>query len=109
MRRRFGDSIVGLLLFAYGPVTQFAPGLVATLYWRRATAPGVLAGLVLGIAVNLVFARWGELRPVPLHAGVYGLAVNVLTLVAVSLTSSRRGERDGPWLAVADGSEPATT
>jgi SSS family solute:Na+ symporter len=97
----YGDSIVGLLLFAYGPVTQFAPGLVATLYWRRASAPGVLAGLVLGILVNLVFAHWSDLRPWPLHAGVYGLAANALALVAVSLATRREDERSGTWLAVA--------
>lgn len=105
----YGDSVVDLLLFSYGPVTQFAPGLVATLYWRRATAPGVLAGLILGIVLNLLLAHWSELRPWPVHAGVYGLAVNVLGLVAVSLATRRRHEGDAAWLSVASGAPPAAS
>ena len=99
----FGDSIVALLLFAYGPVTQFAPGLVATLCWRRATAPGVLAGLVVGITLNLVLAHWPELRPWPVHAGAYGLIANALVLVVVSFATRSRGEADAEWLATAAG------
>jgi SSS family solute:Na+ symporter len=100
---RFGDSIVKLLIFAYGPVTQFAPGLVAVLCWRRATAPGVLAGLVLGIAVNLTYALAPGLRPLAIHPGAYGLAVNALAMVAVSLATRPRGDGGAEYLATAAG------
>ncbi len=99
----FGDSIVALLLFAYGPVTQFAPGLVSTLCWRRATAQGVLAGLVLGITINLALAHWPELRPWPVHAGAYGLVANAFVLVVVSLVTRPRGDGGAEWLATAAG------
>jgi SSS family solute:Na+ symporter len=97
----FGDSIVDLLLFAYGPVTQFAPGLVATLCWRRATAPAVLAGLAAGIALTLALELRRDLRPVAIHPGAYGLALNAAVLVAVSLCTRRRDARGEEWLAAA--------
>jgi SSS family solute:Na+ symporter len=102
-----GESIVQLLLFAYGPITQLAPAVVAALYVRRATGPGVLAGLIAGIAVNLALVVQRDLRPWDLHPGICGLAANVLVLVVVSRATARRDERDGHWFAVASGADPA--
>jgi SSS family solute:Na+ symporter len=92
---------VRLLLFAYGPVTQLAPAIVATLYWRRATAWGVVAGLASGITVNLTLALHADWRPWPLHAGLYGLAANVLALGLVSLLTRPRLERADAFLRTA--------
>lgn len=105
--RVWGESIVPKLQFAYGPITQLAPAVVAALCWRRATGPGVLLGLLAGIAVNLSLAAWPHLRPWPVHAGVYGLAANVLVLVAVSRLRPRGyDERDEHWFSVASGADP---
>ena len=78
-------TLVGLLLLAYGPVVQFAPAVLATLYVRRATGAGVLAGLLTGIGVNIVFAKFPDWRPFAVHAGLYGLVANTITLATVSL------------------------
>jgi SSS family solute:Na+ symporter len=100
----YEDNLVYLLLYAYGPITQFAPVVVATLCWPRATGAGVLAGLLAGSAVNLLLVVFPELRPFPVHAGLYGVAVNALVLVTVSLLSdTRSGERDRAFLEVARG------
>lgn len=80
----YRGSLVVLLLRAYGPIAQIMPILVAALYWKRATGAGALAGLLGGSAVTTVFVVWPELRPFPLHAGLYGLVVNVALLVGVS-------------------------
>lgn len=101
--RVFGDSVVKLLIFAYGPVTQFAPGIVAALLWRRATAPGVLAGLVLGIAVNMLLEGQPGLKPYDVHPGAYGLALNVLALLVVSLATRPKGDGGAEYLATAAG------
>jgi solute:Na+ symporter, SSS family len=102
-----GDSIVPLLQFAYGPITQLAPAVVATLYCRRATGPGLLAGLVLGIAVNMWLAAYPGDRPWPIHAGIYGLVVNAAALVLVSLlTRPRLAEADEFLSAAVDRRAP---
>ena len=73
----YEGSLFDLLLYAYGPVVQFMPAVVAALCIRRATGPGVLAGLVVGIGVNILFAARPDLRPFALHAGLYGFVANV--------------------------------
>ena len=80
-----GVSLVVLLLTSYGIIAQLAPPVVAALFWRRATTPGVIAGLVAGGATALLFFFLPELKPIPLHEGVFGLIVHVIVLVLVSL------------------------
>lgn len=100
----YRGDLVYLLLWAYGPVGQFAPAVVATLYWRRATGPGVLAGLLGGGAVTLLLTVAPALEPIPLHAGIYGLLVNLLLLVGVSLATRRPlAEPESRFLDVARG------
>lgn len=87
----YSDSLVTLLLYAYGPVVQFVPAVVATLYWRRATGPGVLTGLLGGFGTNVLLAFVPAWAPFGIHAGLCGLAVNVVSLTLVSL-ATRSGD-----------------
>jgi len=80
----YGVSLVKLLLSAYGAVVQFAPGVVATLYVRSVSGRGVLAGMVAGSLVTVLFVVAPEWQPVKLHAGLYGLLVNVLVMILAS-------------------------
>jgi len=80
-------SLVALLLGAYGGVAQIFPLLVGAFYWPRATGPGALAGLVAGLATSTFFLLRPDLRPVPLHEGIWGLLANVPIFIAVSLAT----------------------
>jgi len=98
----YRESLVDLLIYAYGPVTLFAPTVVATLYWRGATGAGALGGLVGGMALLLTFQIAPWLRPWPVHAGLYALVANILILVVVSrLTRRELGEEERRFLEVA--------
>src|SRR6516165_4102363 len=44
-------TIVALLLVGYAGVTQFFPGVVLGLYWKRASTIAVFAGIVTGVAI----------------------------------------------------------
>jgi solute:Na+ symporter, SSS family len=79
------QTLVFLLLTAYGLVCQLAPPVYAAMYWRRATTRGVLAGLAAGIAANVFFLVRVELRPFDIHEGILAVVVNVAVLAAVSL------------------------
>ncbi len=79
------SSLVQLLASAYGIISQFAPPVVAALYWRRATTQGVMAGLVAGAATAFFFWQNPELKPFDMHEGVIGLLVHVPVLVGISL------------------------
>jgi solute:Na+ symporter, SSS family len=78
------QTLVWLLLTAYGLVCQLAPPVYAALYWRRATTRGAFAGLAAGIAANVFFLVRPGLRPFEIHEGILGVLVNVAVLVLVS-------------------------
>ena len=98
----YDGSLVTLLLSAYGAVVQFAPAVLATLYWERATGPAVLAAMVAGSAVTVAFVIAPDARPWAIHAGAYGLVVNVVVLVLGSVLPGRDdGAPDEEFLATA--------
>ncbi len=100
----YTGSLVTLLLTTYGAVVQFFPAVVATLYWRRASGWAVLGGIVVGTVVTGALVLAPELRPLDLHAGLYGLVLNLVVLVGGSLLAAPRS--DDAWLAVAAGKVP---
>jgi SSS family solute:Na+ symporter len=78
-------SIVGLLIGAYGGVAQIFPIIFAAFYWSRASKIAAISALIGGILANTFFLVLPELKPFPLHEGVYGLFVNIILLVSLSL------------------------
>lgn len=88
-----GSSLVQLLATAYGIVSQLAPPVVAALYWRRATTPGVVAGLLAGWATAAFFWHWPALKPFGMHEGILGLLVHIPVLVLVSLATRRQPDQ----------------
>ena len=96
-----GRSLVGLLLAAYGAVVQLAPAVYGAFLWRRATAAGAIAGLLVGISVTGVLVIQPDWRPLGVHEGLVGLLANLATYVGVSL-ATRQPDRDHvvEWLGV---------
>jgi SSS family solute:Na+ symporter len=83
---------VSLLLLGYAGVTQFFPGVVLGLYWKRVTTSGVFAGLAAGVAtvVFMIFTHQD-----PFHgwsAGFVGLCLNFAITVILSLLGSKRAD-----------------
>jgi SSS family solute:Na+ symporter len=99
-----GVSLVVLLLSSYGIIAQFTPPLIAALYWRRATTPGILSGLLVGSAVTLFFFFNRPLAPWDLHEGILGLLAHIPVLVVVSLLTPSEEGRAQEFLAAAEGS-----
>ena len=84
----FGAAgLVQLLVGAYGSIVQFAPAVYGALWWRRGTAPGVIAGLVGGIVVNYYFQLVQTATPLDINAGILGLMVNIVLFVGVSMAT----------------------
>ncbi len=101
-----GVSLVRLLLSSYGIIAQFTPPLISALYWKRATTPGILSGLLAGSAVTLFFFYQGDLRPLDLHEGILGLLVHIPVLVIVSLlTRDPNPENTQVFLRTARGTQ----
>jgi SSS family solute:Na+ symporter len=79
-----GRTVVELLLLYYNGITQFAPGVIGSFIWKRATAWGVAAGIASGLAVAIPLAAM-NVAPWGLNAGFIALAANVAVFVMVSL------------------------
>ena len=101
----YEGGLVALLIYAYGPITQFMPPLVATLYWSRATGRGVVSGLFAGIVTTLLFKWKPEWAPFALHEGAFGIVANTAVMVAVSLATRPEPEAEPGFLEVAGGAE----
>ena len=80
-----GQSLVALLLGAYGSIVQFLPLVAATFFWPRATKAGAICGLLAGVIYNYgivlkIIPPFGDI-----HAGIQGLIVNFVVLIVLSL------------------------
>jgi solute:Na+ symporter, SSS family len=88
-------TLVDLVLVGYAGVAQFIPGVVLGLYSKRATMPGIFAGMVTGvlIAVLLMVSKHDPIMG--LNAGFIALCFNFAVVAAVSLlTPVERGGFD---------------
>jgi solute:Na+ symporter, SSS family len=82
----YGSStLVSLLLTGYAGVTQCFPGVVLGLYWKRVTARGIFAGMIVGelAAVGLMLTHRDPVFGV--NAGFAALCLNFGVAVAASL------------------------
>ncbi len=84
----FGSTtLVSLLLTGYAGVTQFFPGVVLGLYWKRVTMPAVFAGMIAGV-MAAVFLMLSHRDPVfGLSAGFLALCLNFSITIFVSLAT----------------------
>jgi SSS family solute:Na+ symporter len=78
-------TLVSLLLLGYAGVTQFFPGVVLGLYWRRVTMIGVFAGMVVGVATVAFLVVSARDPFIGLNAGFFGLCLNFVVIGLVSL------------------------
>jgi SSS family solute:Na+ symporter len=83
------STLVSLLLLGYAGVTQFFPGVVLGLYWKRVSTIGVFAGLIAGLSI-VAFLMLSNQDP--FHgwsAGFVALCVNFLVTVSLGLNTPR--------------------
>ena len=83
------STLVSLLLTGYAMVTQFLPGVVLGLYWRKVTGEGVLLGMIAGVLGAIVLMSTHNDPVLGVNAGFAALCLNFLVAVAGSLTTRR--------------------
>jgi SSS family solute:Na+ symporter len=77
-------SLVMILLVGLGFASQVLPAFVGMFFWPRASRIGVMAGILAGFLVTVAFTTlWPH--PLGIHAGFWGLMINLPLFVAVSL------------------------
>lgn len=87
-------AITQIVAWAFALATgTFFPALVLGVWWKRSNAQGVIAGLLVGLAVTLGYifaAKYGGftiLGIIDTGAGVFGAAAAFLTNIVVSLAT----------------------
>ena len=91
------DTILGLVAFAWaGFGASFGPAILLSLFWRRLTNWGALAGMVTGAVTVFLWSNFGpEVFGVTLYEIVPGFVANLVVSVVVSrLTYSADDEME---------------
>lgn len=80
-------QLVNILLVGYGFLAQIFPMHLGIWIWPRATKAGAMAGMLVGSAVTILFSFGPLANYHGIHGGIYGLIVNIILLVVISLAT----------------------
>lgn len=82
------NTILGLVSYAWaGFGAAFGPVIILSLYWKRMTKWGALAGMILGAATVIVWSKLGLSSF--LYEIIPGFAVSLLSVFIVSMITSK--------------------
>lgn len=79
--------IAVLASMASGGLLVMAPAILGAFFWKRATAPGALASMLLGAAVT-GFLSLAGFRPLGWWPSVWGFALTLACFVLISLVTA---------------------
>jgi sodium/proline symporter len=86
------DLVFWLVLFAWGGLgASLGPAVIFSLYWRRTTRAGVLAGMVTGTVVTIVWKLWLK-TPTGIYELIPAFLCSVAAVVAASLLTRPVGD-----------------
>lgn len=77
----------------------FFPALILGVWWKRANAPGVISGMLVGLAVTLAYifaAKFGGftvLGIIDTGAGIFGATAAIITIIVVSLRTKAPSQK----------------
>jgi SSS family solute:Na+ symporter len=86
-------TLVRLLDRKFDMLVQLAPAFMIGIRWRKLQALPVTLGIIAGLATALLMARFGFGKFHNIHAGLYGLALNLLIAIAGSILISRKAAK----------------
>jgi solute:Na+ symporter, SSS family len=78
------DLIAVLAVSSSAGLLVTVPAIIGAFFWRRGTAAGVLASVVVGGAL-VVYLEISQTKPLGLASGIWALLVSVVLYVGVSL------------------------
>jgi sodium/proline symporter len=78
--------IFWFVLFAWsGLACAFAPPVLCSLFWKRTTREGAIAGMIAGFATAMIWAVWLKPYTLDLYEMIPGFAAGLLATILVSL------------------------
>ncbi|ALX50181.1 sodium:solute symporter family protein [Lentibacillus amyloliquefaciens] len=86
--------LVTIGLVAFGGTAQLIVPTLGALFWKRSNANGAIFGLVGGVGITLILTFIPGLNsPLGLNPAMWGLALNIVLFIAVSLATAPRNEK----------------
>lgn len=85
--------LVGLILLSYAGVTQFFPGVMLGLFWKRMNKWAAGAGIAAGIGTITYLQFFGPGDYLGIHFGLWGLIVNIIVVFIVAFITTSKGEK----------------
>ncbi len=82
---RESTSLIFLLDRKFDLLVQLAPAFFIGIHWKRMDGSAVMTGMLAGVLVSVFLAAIGYGKLYGVHAGLYGLAINLLCSVGLSL------------------------
>ncbi len=83
------DGLIQLLLGAYGPIAQLAPGVYSALFYKKANAKSIILGLIGGVSVTLYYQYFSNSSIYDIHPGLIGIVVNIALVFLGSMFLSQ--------------------
>ena len=87
------STLASLLLMGYAGVSQFFPGVVLGIYWRRVTMTGVFCGMVAGVGTDVFLMLTHRDPCFGINAGFLALCLNFAVAGGVSVLRAEPGSR----------------
>jgi sodium/proline symporter len=83
------DTILALVGYAWaGFGSSFGPVILLSLYWKRMTKWGALAGMVAGAVMVITWTQVGVLKNTGLYEMIPGFAASLIAIFVVSLLTN---------------------
>jgi len=96
-------TLVKLLDLKFDMLVQLAPGFIIGLHWKRLHGTGVFWGILAGLVTT--FGLYGNawIQSTGFHHGLFGLVINLLVAIALSLILSPNSKESPRLMASTTG------
>lgn len=92
-------SLIAVLsVSASAGLLVIVPPIVGAFFWRRGTAAGALAAIIIG-GIAVFWLQFAGVRPLGQASGVWGLIISVALFIVVSLLSKTPEQRADEFLS----------
>jgi len=89
-----------LVLFAWGGLgASFGPTILLSLFWKKTTKPGIMAGLISGTVITIV---WNQIAPLKniIYELVPAFIISTLLTIIISLATTPPEEAEEELRAI---------
>lgn len=100
-RKGLAFMIAPLSAAASAGLLMVVPSIIGAFFWHRATAAGALSSMLVG-SVLVLFLQFTGYKPLGVWPGVWGLIVNTIVFVGVSLITPAPTEKAGLFIGYLD-------